>query len=229
MKTKFYLFSFLTVLLFASCSSKKNSDDFINQVSGRYYFNADEIIEVYFEDKELLLKWRNQNITPLKINDTAFYVRELNEKLLFDTSNNLIRLAEKREHKDEKYVFNKLRKGEKTPSEYLAEDNYEMALKGYQTIKEKDSLNPVVRERTLNRLGYKFLRNDEYEKAINVFNINIALYPKSSNTYDSMGDAYLRKKDTVKAVEYYKKALAINPENRSSKRALRRLTEKEEE
>ncbi|CAL2110677.1 TPR_REGION domain-containing protein [Tenacibaculum sp. 190130A14a] len=229
MKAKLYIFSLLSVLLFASCSSKKNSDDFINQVSGRYYFNADEVIEVHFENKELLLKWRNQNLTPLKVNDTSFYVRELNEKLLFDIHNNLIKLAEKREHKDAKYVFQKLKEGEKTPSEYLAEDNYEKALEGYKRIKEKDSLNPVIRERALNRLGYKYLRNKEYEKAMNVFNINITLYPKSSNTYDSMGDAYLRKEDTVQAIAYYKKALAINPENRSSKRAIKRLTQKEKE
>lgn len=227
MKIKFLFLSI--ILLFASCTSKSNSPEFIEKAAGRYYFNADEIIEVTFnENNKLLIKWRNQDLEPLKVNDSSFYVRELNEKLIFNTIDNKIELAEKREHEGEKYVFKKLKKGEKTPSEHLAEGNFEAALKGYKAIKEKDSLSPVIRERNLNRLGYQYLRKDEFENAINVFKINIELYPNSSNTYDSTGDAYAKMKDTIKAIEYYKKALAINPENRSSKRGIEKLTSKEE-
>ena len=228
MKTKFLFLPLL--LLIINCTSNTNTTEFIEKAAGRYYFNADEIIEVTFdEDKKLLLKWRSQDLEPLKVDDTSFYVRELNEKLIFNIAENKIELAEKREHEGEKYVFNKLKKGEKTPSEYLAEGNFKAALEGYKAIKEKDSLTPVIRERNLNRLGYQHLRNNEYEDAINVFKINIELYPNSSNTYDSTGDAYTKMKDTIKAIEYYKKALAINPENRSSKRSLEKLTSRKEE
>ncbi|GFD76136.1 hypothetical protein KUL113_55560 [Tenacibaculum sp. KUL113] len=228
MKFNFLVLSL--ILLLISCTSKTNSSEFIEKAAGRYYFNADEIIEVTFNnDNKLLIKWRNQNLEPLKVNDSSFYVRELNEKLIFNTSKNMIGLAEKREHEGEKYVFKKLKKGEKTPSEHLAEGNFEAALKGYKAIKEKDSLNPVIRERNINRLGYQYLRKDEFENALNVFKINIELYPNSSNTYDSTADAYTRMKDTANAIEYYKKALTINPENRSSKRALEKLTLKKKE
>ena len=227
MKTKLLFISVL--LLLASCTTSKNSDNFIKKASGRYFFNADEIIEVKFNEGKLLLTWRNQSLEPLKINDSTFYVRELNEKLIFNTSKSNIALAKKREHKEESYVFNKLKEGEKTPSEYLAMNNFEAALKGYKLIREKDSLNPVIRERNLNRLGYSYLSKNDFDKAINIFKINIELNPKSSNTYDSTADGYLKKKDTVKAVEYYKKSLAINPENRGSKRSLAKLTEKKED
>ena len=228
MKIKLLFLSF--ILVFSSCTSKSNSPEFIKKAAGRYYFNADEIIEVTFDDtNKLLIKWRNQNLEPLKVNDSSFYVRELNEKLIFNTSHNKIELAEKREHEGKKHVFKKLKKGEKTPSEHLADGNFEAALKGYKAIKVKDSLSPVIRERNLNRLGYQYLRKDEFENAINVFKINIELYPNSSNTYDSTGDAYAKMKDTVKAIEYYKKALTINPENRSSKRNLEKLTSKNQE
>ncbi|MCG7502183.1 tetratricopeptide repeat protein [Tenacibaculum sp. Mcav3-52] len=227
---KFNILTLSLLLLLINCTSKTNSSEFIEKAAGRYYFNADEIIEVTFNnDNKLLIKWRNQNLEPLKVNDSSFYVRELNEKLIFNTSKNMIGLAEKREHEGKKYVFKKLKKGEKTPSEHLAEGNFEAALKGYKAIKEKDSLNPVIRERNINRLGYQYLRKDEFENALNVFKINIELYPNSSNTYDSTADAYTRMKDTAKAIEYYKKALTINPENRSSKRALEKLTLKKEE
>jgi tetratricopeptide (TPR) repeat protein len=38
-----------------------------------------------------------------------------------------------------------------------------------------------------------------------------------------MGDAFKKEKDTLKAIEYYKKSLAINPENRNSLRNLKKL------
>ncbi|WGH76016.1 hypothetical protein P8625_02275 [Tenacibaculum tangerinum] len=228
MKVKFLILSL--ILLLASCTSETNPTKFVEKVAGRYYFNADEIIEVTFnKDLKLLIKWRNQNLEPLKVNDSSFYVRELNEKLIFNTTKNEIVLAEKREHKGKKYIFKKLKKGEKTPSEYLAEGNFEAALKGYKAIKEKDSLSPVIRERNLNRLGYHYLKKEELKKAITIFKINIELYPNSSNTYDSAGDAYVYMKDTIKAIEYYKKALAINAENSSAKRNLEKLTSKSTE
>ena len=220
MKTKLLI---LATLLLLSCTSKINNDDFISKAEGRYFFNADEIIEVYFKDKELFLKWRNSDLKPLKVNDSTFYARELNEKLIFNTSDSKIVLAEKREHKDEKLVFVKLKEGEKTPTEYLKENNFEMALKGFLSIKEKDSLSPVIRQRTINRKGYAFLKNNEIDKAITTFKINIELYPKSSTCYYSLGDAFLEKQDTTKAITYYNKALSINPENRRTKKSLKRL------
>ena len=48
-------------------------------------------------------------------------------------------------------------------------------------------------------------------------------YPQKSLVYDSMGDAFKKENDTVKAIEYYKKSLVINPENRNSLRNLEKL------
>ena len=45
-------------VLFASCTSQKNSEEFINKTSGRYLFNANEVLEIYFEDAVMHAKWR---------------------------------------------------------------------------------------------------------------------------------------------------------------------------
>ncbi len=221
---KFFLISF--ALLLFSCSSQKNSEEFINATSGRYLFNANEVLEIYFEDAEMHAKWRgNDDITLLKVNDSAFYMKELNEKMLFVSKPEMhIELALKTEHKGVNYYFEKMKKGEKTPSEYFDNKEYEKALEAYKKIKEKDSLNPSISEYRLNTLGYKLLRNKKYNEAKELFRINIALHPKSSNVYDSMGDVFFEEKDTINAIQYYKKALAINPENRSSKNRLNKLT-----
>ena len=174
------------------------------------------------------MKWRgNERISPLKINDSSFYMNELNEKIVFvSLPKTHIELAPKREHENIKYHFKKMAEDEKTPNEYLAVKEFNNALKAFTAIKKKDSLNPVIKERQLNRLGYAHMNQKEYDLAIQVFKINTELYPKSSNTFDSLADAFLKKEDTLNAIENLKKALAINPENQRSKKRLERINKK---
>lgn len=226
MKKLFYLLLF--TLLIIGCTSQSNSEKFMKKAAGRYLFNANEVLEIYFDDAIMHAKWRgNDDIELLKVNDSAFYMKELNEKMLFVSKPEMhIELAPKTEHEGVVYHFKKMEKGEKTASEYFNEKEYDKALQAFQKIKEQDSLNINVSERRINTLGYRFLRDNKFDEARELFKINIALYPKSSNVYDSMGDVYYEQNDTLNAIEYYKKALAINPENRSSKRRLETLTEK---
>ena len=220
--------SYLLILciLISSCTSQKNTEDFINATSGRYLFNANEVLEIYFEEAEMHAKWRgNDNIELLKVSDSSFYMKELNEKMIFVSNPTMhIELAPKTEHDGIIYHFDKMAKGKKTPDEYFKAKEYEKALTGYLNIQQKDSLNPTIKERTLNKLGYNYLRNKEYENAIEIFNINKVLYPKSSIVYDALGDVYLAKKDTTNAIVYYQKTLAINPENSNAKKAYKKLT-----
>jgi hypothetical protein len=63
---------FLLVLL-ASCTSQKNPKDFIKTTSGRYLFNENEVIEIFFKEQILHAKWRgNEHIKLLKVNDSSF-------------------------------------------------------------------------------------------------------------------------------------------------------------
>jgi tetratricopeptide (TPR) repeat protein len=216
----------LLILILTNCTSQKNSEEFMTATSGRYLFNANEVLEIYFNQNVMLAKWRgNDAIELLKVNDSSFYMRALNEKMLFVGNPKMhIELAPKTEHDGILYHFKKMEKGTKTPNEYFKEKEYDKALAGFLSIQKEDSLNRNIRERIINSWGYDYRRNQKFDTAIEIFKINIALYPRSSNVYDSMGDAYLSKKDTINALIYYKKALAINPENRNAKRAYQRLT-----
>jgi len=70
---------------------------FIIATTGRYLCNANEVLEVYFKEKVLFIKWRGKkDIQPLKVNDSVFYVQELNEKTMFISAPIMhIKLAEK--------------------------------------------------------------------------------------------------------------------------------------
>jgi tetratricopeptide (TPR) repeat protein len=54
--------------------------------------------------------------------------------------------------------------------------------------------------------------------------LNVEAYPQSANVYDSLAEAYLLSGDKEKAIENYRKALAIDPTMESAKQALKQLT-----
>jgi TolA-binding protein len=228
-----YIFLFLATVIFYGCSSNFNEPEFIKKATGRYLYNSDEVIRIYFEGNDMYIAWRGaKKIKPLKVNDTTFFVKEMNEKIQFLTNpknqKQYIVLVPKEENKSLVYNFIKLKENEKIPGEYLENMEFDKALEGYLAIKEKDSLDSSINENYLNSLGYKELRNKNFETAKAIFKINVALYPKSSNVYDSFGEACLKSGDTVKAIENYKKSLTFDSGNSSAKHQLRKLEKKQE-
>jgi hypothetical protein len=78
-------------------------------------------------------------------------------------------------------------------------------------------------ERTLNGVGYELLEAGHVEDAIVVFERNASEFPASSNVHDSLGEAWLARGDTARAVASYRKALDLEPRNRNAARALKAL------
>ena len=62
-----------------------------------------------------------------------------------------------------------------------------------------------------------------YKKAIDVFTLEILSFPKSYEAYDSLGEAYMMDGNLKKAIENYKKSLALNTENTNAKEKLKEL------
>jgi len=229
---KFNYFIFLLVfVLFYGCSNNTNDPEFIKKATGRYLYNSDEVIHIYFEENEMFMEWRGaKKIKPLKVNDSTFFVKEMNEKIQFlinpTNQQQYISLVPKEENKPISYNFMKLKEGEKVPSEYLANKDFDKALEGYLAIKKKDSLDSSIDENYLNSLGYNALREKNFEIAKAIFKINTALYPKSSNVYDSLAEAYMKSGDTVRAIENYKTALVFDSGNYRAKNQLKKLEKK---
>jgi len=61
-------------------------------------------------------------------------------------------------------------------------------------------------------MGYSLLYElREVDKAIGLFKLNVSLYPKSFNAYDSLAESYLVKGDRALAVTNYETVFAIEP------------------
>jgi len=225
------LFLLLISLIFINCGNNANSEQFIKKATGRYYYNSDELIEVYFNNSQLFMEWRGaKSIQPLKVGDETFFVKEMNEKIKFLTNpedgKDYIVLVPKQDSDTLFYNFKKLDLNEKIPSEYLKNNEFEKALEGYLAIKKKDSLDTAINENLFNRMGYNELRDKNYDKAIQIFKINIALYPYSDNVYDSYAEALMKNGDTLGAVENYKKSLKLDSGNSRAKRFIKKYDTK---
>jgi tetratricopeptide (TPR) repeat protein len=79
------------------------------------------------------------------------------------------------------------------------------------------------RERTLNVLGYQQLNNKHVAEAIELFKLNVEMYPRASNPYDSLGEAYMVHGDRALAIKNYRLSLKLNPKNTGAIDALRKL------
>ncbi len=215
-------------IFIVSCSEPTNDIEFINTVKGRYLFNPDSVIEIYFKENELFLKWNGaDNIKPLNVGNNTFYIKEMNEKIQFlkNPTNDIlyICLIPKNDTSKTTYNYKKLAVDFKLPKEYFEAKEYNKAREGYLSIQKSDSLNPIIDESLINRKGYKNIREKKYDIAKELFAINIALYPNSSNVYDSYAEALFFKGDTIAAITNFKKSLEIDSGNRNAKRYLKRL------
>ncbi len=72
-------------------------------------------------------------------------------------------------------------------------------------------------DRFLNFFGYQFLNGNKVDIAISLFKLNVELFPKTVNTYDSLAEAYLKSGDKVNALKYYKMVLQLTPNNEKVK------------
>ena len=64
-------------------------------------------------------------------------------------------------------------------------------------------------EAVVNMLGYRYLQAGNAQKAIDVFQFNVDLYPNSANVYDSLGEACEQVGKLQKAIDLYRKAVKL--------------------
>ncbi len=63
----------------------------------------------------------------------------------------------------------------------------------------------------LNFMGYQMLGQQEVDKAIEYFQLNVKKNPTDANVYDSLGEAYKTKGENKLAIKSFKKSLSLNP------------------
>jgi len=103
----------------------------------------------------------------------------------------------------------------------------EIALKEYREWRKGRPESETVNERQINRIGYDLLYGAKRTNdAVEVFKLNVEDYPESSNTYDSLGEAYMVAGNKELAIKNYKRSVELNPKNTGGIEALKKLEQK---
>ena len=199
----------------------------IAEISGRYRVNDNHLVEVYQNENQLMSKELGAAPEELiKISDST-YVRRTSERIIQfklnsenETMNMLILDA-----KDGTIVstFDKMGADEIMPMELLVEGDFEASLKAYKALLKKDPKNRTVNEDNLNGWGYNYLSEGQTKIAQAIFKVNMMLYPKSSNVYDSYAEACMKLGEIDLAIKNYKKSLSLDPENNNAKEFIKEL------
>ncbi len=103
------------------------------------------------------------------------------------------------------------------------EQDFRTAVNEYHELKKTKPGEYSFQEAELNNLGYALLFSGKVVEAIEILKLNIENFPGSANVYDSLGEAYATSGETEKAIEFYTKALEVDPETTSAIAALKQL------
>jgi CubicO group peptidase (beta-lactamase class C family) len=99
------------------------------------------------------------------------------------------------------------------------------AIKEYRTLKAGPTAAQFdFSEPELNRLGYQLMQTKRVADAIEIFKLNVEMFPQASNVYDSLGEAYSVNGDKQSAIANYKRSLELDPKNTNATARLSVLT-----
>jgi len=73
------------------------------------------------------------------------------------------------------------------------------------------------------RWGSDLMEKNHLAEAIEVLKLDVQVFPSSSNSYDSLGEAYMKAGQKQLAIESYKKSLELNPGDDEAKEKLKEL------
>ncbi|WP_281986879.1 beta-lactamase family protein [Aquimarina aggregata] len=107
--------------------------------------------------------------------------------------------------------------------DYILTDGIEKCKEIYFDKKKNASSEYNFEIWTLNQFGYWLVENKHYQKALQVFQFNLYLFPNHPGLMDSLADAYRDMGDKKNAIKWYKKALNIKPDQEFSKEKLNEL------
>jgi CubicO group peptidase (beta-lactamase class C family) len=174
-------------------------------VAGRYRLGTDQVLVVAPKGEVLECRVTFQEpFELLPVSAIAFVRRD--DETRYILSNGWVRIDPRGEPgKESPRMTAKAR----VPAEDLEAGRVDDAVAAYRKLRDANPADPAVAEQRFNNVGYTLLRKKEFAKAIAILQLNAELYPASSNTYDSLAEAYMTSGDKEKAVAFYTRSLAV--------------------
>jgi CubicO group peptidase (beta-lactamase class C family) len=116
------------------------------------------------------------------------------------------------------------RSGPKRMYRILTQHGFDQAINFYDSARQQSNSSYDFSESDMNLFGYYLLSNaNKVDEAIKIFELNTQAYPGSSNCFDSLGEAYLKKGDKQAALKSYRRAFEIDPRNLHAAKMLEKI------
>jgi CubicO group peptidase (beta-lactamase class C family) len=190
----------------------------LDAYTGRYLVNPDRVLTVTKENGHL---YGEPTLTPkvelYPVSENGFIRTDQNVEYTFSGDSVHIQLQ------GVQTVARRMTAGETIPYEKLMSGKTDDAVEAYRRIKRERPDSPAVEEARLNQIGYTLLRGNKIAESIAVFKLNVELYPKSANVYDSLGEAYAANGEKELAIANYRKSLELDDRNAGAKAMLKKL------
>jgi len=104
----------------------------------------------------------------------------------------------------------------------LMKRGYDHAIEVVNELKMKDEKFQLS-ENDLNELGFILLKQEKKKEAIEIFKLNLNLYPESANAYDSLAEGFESDGDNDLAIKNFKRCLKLNPKNSYAAERIKKL------
>jgi CubicO group peptidase (beta-lactamase class C family) len=106
----------------------------------------------------------------------------------------------------------------------IGKQGIQPAIKTYESLRAAKDGTFDFSESELNSLGYQLLYgNRRTSDAIDIFKLNTVAYPQSSNTFDSLAEAYQVSGNKELAIKNYQKAVELDSTNLHAVEMLKKL------
>jgi CubicO group peptidase (beta-lactamase class C family) len=107
----------------------------------------------------------------------------------------------------------------------LDKKGYKNAIETANKLKSKNK-NFSLSENEINIWGYKLIAQKRIIDALELFRLNVTLYPYSANAYDSLGETYAELEENTLAIRNYEQSFKLNPQNKNAEQQLKILRSK---
>ncbi len=92
-------------------------------------------------------------------------------------------------------------------------------LRSVKRIDHKRVINPL----RLNSMAYDLKNKGFFKQGLSLLKVAVFLFPKNADLHDSLGEFYFQQGNRVKAEEFYRKALELEPNSENAKRMLEKI------
>ncbi len=108
------------------------------------------------------------------------------------------------------------------PLAAFLKDHYALTAAKFGITADDGSPASLPPEDLVNNQGYYVMTLKQFDKAADLFSMNIKNYPHAPKAFDYLGDLYMAKGDTIQAAASYKRSLSIK-ENAETRKKLERI------